>query len=532
MKKNLIYMLLLTFSLGLTNSYLNVNKQVKAYDEISDTNQTSSNESDELITTAIDINDYTTSTAGVGRAINLARHEYLNHNNINSTNLIFDSSWSSSFTRVRTDLNQTSSEVIYSNSFDGIVNRFEQSANLASTNKKGYSLFTATAAAKYADSTFDYPSYTYQYYSSYSYKVKSFAYELPNYQTDLETYQRHLSDEYYDDAEMFLMGDLDRTTFFDKYGTQVIAKAIFGGSFDINYSIASSFYDVWDEYYSAITSYLQTSLYSKVSSGSTTNFNVFGNFSFNSQLADEQINYVTRGGSNSIDISHANLQAAFTQWLDTVSSSPKIISVTSDGLIPLWELLPVAYDTQDYKDYFIQQYKLYAASCEDEISDIYEPEIFDITTGVETGFSLLRVGEVTVTDDGIYDQHYDVAYLNETFDLKYNYMRANGYTTVDVYIHLEMREINMGYQIISIYSSEKESDTYLIDSFEYEYEGNSLGDEYGYTIGFVRYSIPINTFINEDEEDCYKVVFRYSARGALADDWANRKVYANIVYFK
>ena len=121
--------------------------------------------------------------------------------------------------------------------------------------------------------------------------------------------------------------------------------------------------------------------------------------------------------------------------------------------------------------------------------------------------------------------------LNEHYPLKFDYMKANGYTKMNIYVHMEMREINYGYQIVSLYSSEKQNDAYLIDSFEYEYEGTSLGDEYLYSIGFVKFDVPISTFISSDPEDSYKVVIRYSARGSLEDDWANRNIRVNIVYF-
>ena len=89
----------------------------------------------------------------------------------------------------------------------------------------------------------------------------------------------------------------------------------------------------------------------------------------------------------------------------------------------------------------------------------------------------------------------------------------------------------MGYQLIYFYYSEKESDEYLIDSFEFELNGPILGNEYT-PVGFVRYNIPLSTFDNEDPDDYAKIVFRYAASGALLNDWANKDVYCNVVYHK
>lgn len=526
MKKINICLLLVTlFGLTFANSYKVEN--VKADELIQEDSNAELITDSEAEMLSLNIN----TTTAVGSSINLAKHECIDFNQVKMNNPIFDPDWDYWKIGIRTDLNQVSTSILKSNSFEGIINEFESSINLSASNYAGYSLFNGTAAAKFADSTHDYPSHTYQYYSTYSYKMKMFSYELTNYKNDLYTYQCHLSDDYYDDAEAFLCGYIDRTTFFDTYGTHIIAKGIFGGEFNINYSVTSSYYDVWSDYYSAISSYLQTSLYSKVHTGSTNSFSVLGNFSFDPELADETINYVTRGGRNSIDISHANLQSAVTQWKSTVSEVPKIIGVTNDGLIPLWDILPLGCDTVANRNYFIEQYQLYASESQTAIRETYEPEIFSYEDGVETGFWPIRVGEVIVSDSGIYNQHYDVVYLNDTYDLKFDYMKENGYSIVEVYVMMEMREIDYGYQIISLYSSEKQNDAYLIHTFEFEYEGTSLGSEYDSSICFARFQIPISTFISSDPEDSYKVVIRYSARGSLEDDWANRNIRVNIVYF-
>ena len=527
MKKQKIYSLLLITLFGLTFSQSINTNTIKA-NELETNDEVSSEviTTDELEDRALAIN----STTYIGSSINLAKNELVDYNQVKINNPIFDPEWDFWKNGIRTSAYSTMEVILESNSFQGIVNELEDQANLNANCYAGYSLLTGTAGAKFSDSTFDYPSYYYQYYSTYSFKINVFTYQLRNYKTNLFDYQCYLSDEYYDDAEAFIEGNLDRNTFFDRYGTHIIAKGTFGGEFSINYSIASSYYDVWSDYYSAITSYLHTSLYSKVFTGSTAHFDVLGNFSFDPELADENINYVTRGGSNSIDISHANLQAAVAQWADSVSATPKLIEVARDGLIPLWDILPLGCDTEENRNYFIEQYSLYTEEAEQEIKEIYEPEILNNENGSETGYWLVRYGEVLVDDTGVFNQHYDIVYLNETYDLKYDYMRVNNFTLVDIYVMMEMREINSGYQIIRLYSSEKEDEAYFIDEFMYEYEGNSLGSEYGSSICFVRYSIPISTFENSDPEDCYKLVIRYSASGMFSDDWINKNIRVNVVY--
>lgn len=521
MFKKFVYVTLFFMSLSLIAFETNFSpKEVKANDETI------------IETAAINIGQVTTLTTGVGRTINLVKHENVDYNQIKYDNPIFDLDWLSTQTKIKININQVTNQISHENSFENIVADFEEKANYSGSISLGSSIFSATADAKFYDENMNYSDYTYQYYSSYSKKIELYSYELPNVHANTALYRRYLGDDYYFDCEDFLNGDLDRNTFFDRYGTHLVAKAVFGGSFDINYSMASNRYDVWDELFDPLASYINNSLYYQVGTSSSINFDPFNNFSFSTSRAIQRLSFTVRGGSNSIEIQHAQeIPTAFNTWSSSVSSSPKIIKIPSNGLIPLWEFLPVPYYNTEYKNYFIEQYMLYANAYEEILLDVYTPSIFDITDGVETGFSMLRYGERTITGDSQFDQDYDYVDLNQRFDLKFDYMRAHGYNSIDIYLQFEMKEIYMGYQLIYFYYSEKESDDYLIQDFEYELDGAILGNEYT-PVGFVRFSVPISTFINNDPDDYAKIVFRYSARGALMNYWANKEIYCNVVYFK
>jgi hypothetical protein len=248
----------------------------------------------------IDIGQITTLTTGVGRTINLVKHENVDYNQIKYDNPIFDLDWLSTQTKIRSNINRMTTQVSHENSFENIVEDFEEKANYSGSVSLGSSIFSATADAKFYDENINYSDYTYQHYSSYSRKIELYSYELPNVHTNTALYRRYLGDDYYFDCEDFLNGDLDRNTFFDRYGTHLVAKAVFGGSFDINYSMASNRYDVWDELFDPLSSYIDNTLYSQVGTSSSINFDPFNNFSFSTSRAIQRLSFTIRGGSNSI----------------------------------------------------------------------------------------------------------------------------------------------------------------------------------------------------------------------------------------
>jgi hypothetical protein len=94
---------------------------------------------------------------------------------------------------------------------------------------------------------------------------------------------------------------------------------------------------------------------------------------------------------------------------------------------------------------------------------------------------------------------------------------------------MQMKEINMGYQHVSFYYSEKQDETYRFSYHTCELGGNSLITDYIPTT-FYKLNVPLSTFDNSDPDDYAKFVARYSASGSLEDDWQNMAIYLCIVY--
>lgn len=463
---------------------------------------------------------------GLGYSVNLAKDECIDIDKLNNSVLSIGS-----LSTTNTTLNTTSSTIKHSNDFNDLVDKIDSYYNLSSScSTSDYSLFTGTVASKYPDITnSDYVGNLYQYYSTYIYTYKYKTYSLTNYNGDLTNIKRCLNDQYVEDLEALLYDDADINTFFDTYGTHVIGSMVTGGRLEINYSICSDMIDVWKEKYNSLTSYLNTNLYSKVQSSSASiTFDPQTGCDIHPAASNQYIGWQTQGGTSFSISNITQINTVFNAWKNSVTSYPEIIQPTSDGLIPLWNLLPGDLNTTTYKNLFISKYNQYMESNKESISNQYIPNVIQ-EERASTGYFSIRSGTLVVTDDSEFNQRYDVANLNGFADLKYDYFKHYGFTKMDIYLQMEMKEINMGYQHIYFYYSEKQDTAYRFFEYIDELGGNSLVTSY---IPFTYYklNVPLSTFDNSDPDDYAKFVARYSASGSLEDDWQNMAIYLCIVY--
>ena len=463
---------------------------------------------------------------GLGYSVNLAKDECVDIDKLNNSVLSIGS-----LSTTNTTLNTTSSSIKHSNDFNDLVEKIDSYYNLSSScSTSDYSLFTGTVASKYPDVTdSDYVGNLYQYYSTYIYTYKYKTYSLTNYNGDLTNIKRCLNDQYVEDLEALLYDDADINNFFDTYGTHVIGSMVTGGRLEINYSICSDMIDVWKEKYNSLTSYLNTNLYSKVQSSSASiSFDPQTGCDIHPAASNQYIGWQTQGGTSFSISNITQINTVFNAWKNSVTSYPEIIQPTSDGLIPLWNLLPGDLNTTAYKNLFISKYNRYMELNKESISNQYIPNVIQ-NERASTGYFSIRSGTLVVTDDSEFNQHCDVADLNTFSYLNYDYFKHYGFTKMDIYLQMEMKEINMGYQHIYFYYSEKHDVTYRFFEYIDELGGNSLVTSY---IPFTYYKldVPLSTFDNSDPDDYAKFVARYSASGSLEDDWQNMAIYLCIVY--
>ena len=393
-----------------------------------------------------------------------------------------------------------------------------------------YYLFTATVASKYQDLTrMDYTAFPYQYYSTYIYTYKYKTYSITGYNSsNLSSITRTLNDDYVEDLEALLYDNADIETFFDTYGTHIVGSMVTGGRLEVNYSIVSDKIDVWQEKYNTLTNYLNVNLYNKLQNpNANIAFDPQTGCDVSSLTSRQEFNFNYHGGEIGTS-TPVLLNLEFDDWKDSVKSYPEIIQPTSDGLIPLWNLLPGDLNTTTYKNLFKQKYNEYMRINKENIESQYIPEIIQ-NRYANTGYKSIRTGTMVVTDDSEFDQHADVANLNEFAYLKYDYFKHYGFTKMDVYLNIEMKELDMGYQHVSFYYSEKKDVNYRFFNYAYELGGNSLVTSYTPVTFFIE-DVPLSTFDNSDPDDYAKFVARYSASGTFEDDWQNMAIYLCVVY--
>ena len=505
MKKKLYFVLTMSILLGFSQGITNF-KQVEAEERIVILNP----------------------SYGLGYSVNLAKDECIDIDKLNDSVLS-----TTSFNTTSTSLNTISSTIKHSNDFNDLVNQIDNYYALDSLcSTSNYSLFTGTVASKYPDiENMEYTSYPYQYYSTYIYTYKYKTYSISNYNSDLTSIKRLLSDEYVEDLEALLYDDADINTFFDTYGTHIIGSMVTGGRLEINYSICSDMIDVWGEKYDSLTTYLNNNLYSKIqNSSSSITFDPQTGCDIHTAASNQYIGWQTQGGTDFSISNVAQINTVFDSWKNSVTSYPEVIQPSSDGLIPLWNLLPGDLNTTTYKNLFISKYNQYMSTNKETISNQYIPSIIQ-NEYASTGYRSIRTGTLVVTDDSEFDQHCDTANLNEFADLKYDYFKHYGFTKMDLFLRIQMKEINMGYQHIYFYYSEKKDTAYRLFSATCELGGNSLETNYILTT-FYKHDVPLSTFDNSDSNDYAKFVARYSASGSLEDDWQNMAIYLCVIYHK
>lgn len=126
--------------------------------------------------------------------------------------------------------------------------------------------------------------------------------------------------------------------------------------------------------------------------------------------------------------------------------------------------------------------------------------------------------EYIIDDSGRFNNPMDVIHFEYFTGKTVSDWQSLGYTTVRLFITVEMKEINAGYQYIFIYRNDYSSETnnLLFDSETIEYGGGGFAKTSWGDYLFETIDIQLSSF----EDDLF--VIRYGASGFGEDDWANR----------
>jgi len=448
--------------------------------------------------------------SGLGLSVNAITTDYLDLTELKDGSPIFDKAWLASQVDSASYVSVNSSNIkSYKGSeFETIAKDFVADLGFNESTSLNLDLFAAATSSGFEfEDLRHYKTLASHYYYLLQSKIERYTLSLPNYSSDLSNYRLHLNTNYVNALQKVFNGQMTYDKLFNTYGTHVILKGVYGGMLNMHYSLASKYYDVGGKFSAKVTKAISASISNVV------DYNLGANFNINTIM-----NCVNDFGNH------------YKAWSGSVANSPVLIAPTSDGLVPLWELLPSSYSSR--KTEFKNAFKKYA---EDYIDDIYWQHLyFKISSFNGEPIKIsndFRENEVTIKDNGIMKQHSDKLDLNQSL-FGCDIYRTYGYNKVVISVTMEMKEINKGYQHICLYLTEEEDKTKQIEDIIYEYGGNKLVTDYSYVTHTFK---PLSLSDITDDNSQYKfkpIVIRYSASGSLDDDWCNRNCTITATFYK
>lgn len=434
---------------------------------------------------------------------------------------IFDRSWLNSQINnsVKINTSNTRAGGYSGSSYEEVSNKFSMGLNISSSaTVDAIKLFQIGLSNSFqASISVDYNEYYEQFYYVYNSSYQSYTLNLPNYR-NLNTYISNLSDSYLQDLNtLFSTGNY--VNFFDKYGTHVIAKGIYGASFNFFYSLVSNSTDFSVNLKDDVNAGLNAAFAGLASGATNFDFNLESVIGTTSKSCHEFVNFYTQGGDMYAGLSYGDLGTKYPEWVNSVGNNEKLIGYSSDGLIPLWNLLPsnLSSKANIMKNWFKQYYQ----NNLNDVLDNYDPT--ESTTNTLSCSLKVRDSEATITDA---DQYWDIIPSGQ-IPFKYLDCVDKGYKYADVYVTMKIRKIDDGHQQLALTNS---VNTYNYDDKEkYPHRNEPVAAQNNYyTFSFT--SIPLSDISYYDKDFC--IVLRYGASGDYSDNWVSSDVTMNITLRK
>lgn len=482
------------------------------------------------ITVSASENSINYNKIGMGYTINSVNTEYIDSSEIKTGSPIFNTEWLNNI------LNSLEPELIYnsdslsysSHSFDEITTRLSTSLQYSDSVKGAYDIFTLNAQLGYLGSTSSQiKTAKDQYYYTFISKVDRYSYSLPNFASDLSAYKNNLNNNYLTALDNLFTTNTQNcaNNFFDVYGTHLIAKGIYGGKLETYYSAFLQNSSFTTSIKNSINSGLTATISSIVSAGNFQNFSLSAIINDNNIVQNDFFRAKAYGGIPFVASSFTALNNNYQSWIAAIDNYPSLTRTSSDGLIPLWNLLPSKYDSSFYRDKMKGWFEQYAKEYNYSVYRQYLPNTY-----LATDYKLVRSQVYRIDDSGrfVHNKH-DIINLNTFSKLSYLDLASVGYSSIDVYIQITMKEIYKGYPYICIYNNVCENMTDAQkDSHKVCPDIKYTGDiSSAVTLFFSFTNIPIAKF-NETNQ----IVLRYGASGSGEDDWENWNLYVKLVYKK
>ena len=491
----------------------------------------SNNISNQLFNFNLDTSDFSSiSKTGLGTGIDSITADGVQRSELKSGAPIFNQSWLNNITNnaIVEDGASSQSYSISGTSIEEIKMSLDSQYSFGVSATYGKKLFTGTLTSGFtASGALNYNNYLSHYFYNIHYYYDAYTCSLPNYSSNITEYKSNLHSDYVQAVSNLFNGIITSSQFFSTYGTHIIAAANYGGSVDIYYTLVSNKIDFSSTLYSNLSAEIGASFTKRINGSLSEDFSLESLYNVSRSDYSEILSVNQIGGAPSIILSYDTLASLADNWSQTIPNNTALISAKSDGLIPLWELLPSQFDDSGHKTIMKSMFADYANKNSPSVSQFNKQNLGSSFT---TDFVLIRDsesgGEYYVADDNLFNNEYDVIDLNKTFSHSIDLISKAGFDMMDVRFSIRMKEKNMGYQQISLFKSSIQNNIYKIGTKEYEYGGSGLATkEYGESTIDTFNGISFTQIIDG------KLYFRYGARGSGQNEWYNNDLYVQIIYY-
>lgn len=192
--------------------------------------------------------------------------------------------------------------------------------------------------------------YTGKYFYVYSGDVENYRLSIDNYGLK-STYADCYSDAFLSDLACLENNTLDYETFFDRYGTHIIGSALYGGKLRAYCAVLVKDIVMDENIKDALDQLILSTGIQNVSAESVVSaLNQVCSLPVEENDVRIDFNVAAEGGMPISNLPSL-FQEDYKEWCDSVFDIDEctIIGFASDGLVPLWEILPEDYDSLSVK---------------------------------------------------------------------------------------------------------------------------------------------------------------------------------------
>lgn len=194
-----------------------------------------------------------------------------------------------------------------------------------------------------------YEKNTYKYYNVLEHKITRYNLSINNYR-DPKTYANYFSDNFMSDLAA-LSSNKNYYEFFNKYGTHIIGSANYGGRLVASCSFASNKIILNSDISLIMENEVNFDVMTDIGTVKTNLARKIGNyFSMNYFLGDLSADFYVKaiGGNSFASGTLSAFKTGYSYWAQSFNgndSNSVIMDYASDGLVPLWDILPASYSS-------------------------------------------------------------------------------------------------------------------------------------------------------------------------------------------